>query len=806
MSNSQIAPAIQEKYVEHSALIAKLATTDYIPSAYQSNLARIDQLTREIGIKKERVKQLTERTKSEFNDVKELERSASKRFFLRLKEGKEGLNKRKIKEETEYLDAFQAEKNEQMSIDTLERELDVAQKANFDLKRRAEGLEQARKRLDELYQELFSGLTKDYPQEDAAEEAVRIAEAPYMEAQERLNHESQVTALLTKADKAMKKVLQYMTQAEQVGLHGIASATHDFNFYDMRELKSAKRHAMDVETFVNEARGYENEVRNIGWLSIPLQDNKTRSKDGELEIYQLITNSTKDCVRYSTLLEHEIESSKKRLADLSTKVGLRNTVLAAKRADLEKIRRRIIEEVHHGILPEQPKLMPEAWLPMPGSSTINIMSPISDDDGLPNGPTSFPSADTASLSSLSLSITSKPPSYPAGGFRSREGSVDAIQVSAPTLPAPAGGVSFPDTPAFDFPIGGNPGGAHNAPQGVPGFRGAGDMRSVGLAPAPPGHMPQAAVPWALNPYAAWTLWNAGNDTATSIRDGDGFTMPEANSPISSQHVPLPAPDAGSPHLEGRVLSRESAGETNPEEKVVAKGFGKLFSFKREPAPGAWDEVAVGEIRLLQRHDTQKIRIIVKSEHPNAEDFDSSLINGAHLAQSRGVGSDRSWIIRLSENDNIAIRFAATEAAHAFKQAFDQLPVSFPKAPEPTESDLGTTPFAMPLGPGDDGPASSTFPSAPSQSAQNKSTSLPLRSGTEPLAPSWPASNAGSTPLAMPSHLGGLSSPVATSATFPSSASQQDPTPLTSVPQRSGTQPSVPVWPASPTCDANSSAV
>lgn len=42
------------------------------------------------------------------------------------------------------------------------------------------------------------------------------------------------------------------------------------NFFDMKELKSAKRHAMDVETYVAEARGIEFEVRDLGWLSIPL--------------------------------------------------------------------------------------------------------------------------------------------------------------------------------------------------------------------------------------------------------------------------------------------------------------------------------------------------------------------------------------------------------------------------------------------------------------------------------------------------------------------------------------------------------
>ncbi|KAG9003534.1 hypothetical protein FRB94_003054 [Tulasnella sp. JGI-2019a] len=640
MSSSQIAPAVQEKYAEHSALIARLATTDYIPSAYQSNVARIDQLTKEIATKKERVKHLAEKTKAEYNDVQELQRSASKRLFLRLKEGKEGLNKRKMKEETEYLDAFQAEKNEQMSIGTLEKELDVAQKANFDLKKRAESLEQARKRLDELYQDLFGGLTTEYPQEDAAEEAVRNAEVPYTEAQERLNRESQVTALLTKAEKAMKKVLHYMTEAEQIGLREIASAAHEVNFYEMRELKSAKRHAMDVETYVGEARGFENDVHDIGWLSIPLQDEKSRSKgNDELQIYQLITNSTKDCVRYATRLEGEVHRSKQRLSDLSKLAENRSSMLMAKRAELEKIRRKIIEEVHHGILPPAPAQEP--WMPMLPSSMLESMGATNES----RTPTRFPSVDTSSLSST---IRSKPPNYPVGGFRSREGSVQGIEVSGPTLPDGSAGMAFPNTPEFSFPA-----------------------------------------------------------------DTSGSTYTNVSMPI---------------------------GPTVP-------GF-RGAGFMGGTGDGSYSTKAEYDIEV-----------------------------GAQLASSCGVGSDRSWVIRLSKTRSIAVRFATPEAAHAFKQAFDQREVSMPEAPAPS-----LAPVVMPSGPSNEGqhlPARSTLQSSPQF-----------------------ASDVTSSPIST------LFSPTdVPTSTLPSSTSPKapPPTPSATLPRQStSVQPPAPSWPAGPGAKADPS--
>ncbi|KAG9034862.1 hypothetical protein FRB95_012419 [Tulasnella sp. JGI-2019a] len=771
MSSSQIAPAVQEKYAEHAALIARLATTDYIPSAYQSNVARIDQLTKEIATKKERVKHLAEKTKAEYNDVQELQRSASKRLFLRLKEGKEGLNKRKMKEETEYLDAFQAEKNEQMSIGTLEKELDVAQKANFDLKKRAESLEQARKRLDELYQDLFGGLTTEYPQEDAAEEAVRNAEVPYTEAQERLNRESQVTALLTKAEKAMKKVLHYMTEAEQIGLREIASAAHEVNFYEMRELKSAKRHAMDVETYVGEARGFENDVHDIGWLSIPLQDEKSRSKgNDELQIYQLITNSTKDCVRYATRLEGEVHRSKQRLSDLSKLAENRSSMLMAKRAELEKIRRKIIEEVHHGILPPAPAQEP--WMPMLPSSMLESMGATNES----RTPTRFPSVDTSSLSST---IRSKPPNYPVGGFRSREGSVQGIEVSGPTLPDGSAGMAFPNTPEFSFPADTSGSTYTNVsmPIGptVPGFRGAGFMGGTGSIEAPPRSMPHGGVPWALNPYAAWTLWNAGNDTIAS--NGDVLTMPEAGDPQSPRSMPLPAPDSDEPHLGSHGQVEAISGSIDAEETVVVKGVGKLFDFKRDAVPVAWEEVAAGEIRLVINNPTQMVRIVAFSDGSYSTKAEYDIEVGAQLASSCGVGSDRSWVIRLSKTRSIAVRFATPEAAHAFKQAFDQREVSMPEAPAPS-----LAPVVMPSGPSNEGqhlPARSTLQSSPQF-----------------------ASDVTSSPIST------LFSPTdVPTSTLPSSTSPKapPPTPSATLPRQStSVQPPAPSWPAGPGAKADPS--
>ncbi|KIO31927.1 hypothetical protein M407DRAFT_19184, partial [Tulasnella calospora MUT 4182] len=165
MSPAEIAPIIQQKFAEHSALLTELTATDYVPVALKVNEKKIEEIKKALQQKNEVVKNLERKTKSEYKDISELQRSGTKRFLLRLKVGAESAQKTLAKEEKEYMDAFQAENNEKLAISTLEDELNNAKLSDIDLKAKADRYKKARKRLDELYVELFEGHTNGKDQE-----------------------------------------------------------------------------------------------------------------------------------------------------------------------------------------------------------------------------------------------------------------------------------------------------------------------------------------------------------------------------------------------------------------------------------------------------------------------------------------------------------------------------------------------------------------------------------------------------------------------------------------------------------------
>ncbi|KAG8880882.1 hypothetical protein FRB99_004771, partial [Tulasnella sp. 403] len=262
--------AIQQKYAEHAALVEQLQGIDYIPHSFKANQARIDHIKKELVQRKQNVQALEAKSKLEYKDVKDLQRSGTRRLYLRVTEGKDALQKKKMKEEQEWLDAVQAESNEKLAIKTLEEELASAEATVPKLKESMENHEKVRKRLDQLYHELFGGTTADYPEEDSAEEAVKGAEKLYAEAQGKLTKESEVNSWLVKAERSMAKVLEKMYKAEDISIKELAASHHLYDMLEAGELRSAKTHSLQVETYVQEARRLQPDILDLGQISIPM--------------------------------------------------------------------------------------------------------------------------------------------------------------------------------------------------------------------------------------------------------------------------------------------------------------------------------------------------------------------------------------------------------------------------------------------------------------------------------------------------------------------------------------------------------
>ncbi|KAI4135966.1 MAG: hypothetical protein LQ347_000198 [Umbilicaria vellea] len=136
-----------------------------------------------------------------------------------------------------------------------------------------------------------------------------------------------------------------------------------------------------------------------------------------------------------------------------------------------------------------------------------------------------------------------------------------------------------------------------------------------------------------------------------------------------------APESPEVHFEPVVhLTEKVDTKTNEElEEQTFKMRAKLFKFDRDSRE--WKERGTGDVRLLKHKDNGKTRLVMRRDKTLKVCANHYVVPDMKL--SPNVGSDRSWVWNAAadvsegepEPQTLAIRFANSENANAFKEAF-----------------------------------------------------------------------------------------------------------------------------------------
>ncbi|KAF2763745.1 ran-specific GTPase-activating protein 1 [Teratosphaeria nubilosa] len=122
------------------------------------------------------------------------------------------------------------------------------------------------------------------------------------------------------------------------------------------------------------------------------------------------------------------------------------------------------------------------------------------------------------------------------------------------------------------------------------------------------------------------------------------------------------------------LTEKVETKTNEEaEEQTFKMRAKLFKFDRDSRE--WKERGTGDVRLLKHKENSKTRLVMRRDKTLKVCANHYIVPDMKL--SPNVGSDRSWVWNAAadvsegepEAQTLAIRFANSENANLFKEAF-----------------------------------------------------------------------------------------------------------------------------------------
>ncbi|KAF2719263.1 hypothetical protein K431DRAFT_113764 [Polychaeton citri CBS 116435] len=203
---SGITSTLKEASEKNIELLTILSQTDYAPSAFKQNSDYISDLKNQLNSTEKELTKLHAITEDERKDHTKYRDSTMRRFAHRLggSKGKEKFASKQEKEEREFLEAWQREREAEERKGELHRALSSAEQDRTGLQNDAEKQQRAQKELDEMYHSIFSGPTPDVPGEDQQEEVVRQAKAWLDEHQTQMNHDKYALGALQTAAKSLR--------------------------------------------------------------------------------------------------------------------------------------------------------------------------------------------------------------------------------------------------------------------------------------------------------------------------------------------------------------------------------------------------------------------------------------------------------------------------------------------------------------------------------------------------------------------------------------------------------------------------
>mmetsp|Transcript_4540 Transcript_4540/g.15971 ORF Transcript_4540/g.15971 Transcript_4540/m.15971 type:complete len:215 (+) Transcript_4540:113-757(+) len=155
---------------------------------------------------------------------------------------------------------------------------------------------------------------------------------------------------------------------------------------------------------------------------------------------------------------------------------------------------------------------------------------------------------------------------------------------------------------------------------------------------------------------------------SSFGKSDGASAPA----FSFSATPAAEPEEPLVTEEVEVVNNEE------DEDVLFKIRAKLFRMARECDPPEWKERGTGDVKLLKHKESGKIRVLMRRDKTLKICANHYLHPVMQLQPN--CGSDRSWVYTCPDDygegneegveEVLAIRFANSENANKFKEAFE----------------------------------------------------------------------------------------------------------------------------------------
>ena len=340
---------------KHAQLLNDLSKTDPAPASLASQLSYISDLKKQIATCSSELEKARAVAQKELKDHEKYRDSHFRRFAHKASGKKEKFAERADKEECEYFDAIQAQKQAEDRLAHLNDLHKDAEAARSELEPQVKRNGELQKELDALYNSIFAGKTPEFPQEDEKESACKAAETHYGQVQAALKSEQQAMKTLSDALRVMGAIFNDLDRAIGASRMDMFGGGMMSGIMKRNALEDAESGVEKVKMLVAQAQRLSPAVRDAGPINIARLniwgDVVFDNIFSDMEMHQRIKDSEAQLQVAGRKIQQQIQEGKQRIQTIESDAAEARNALDRSRQELQKIREETFQTVEHGGAP-----------------------------------------------------------------------------------------------------------------------------------------------------------------------------------------------------------------------------------------------------------------------------------------------------------------------------------------------------------------------------------------------------------------------------------------------------------------------
>ncbi|KAM0434059.1 hypothetical protein ACHAPT_004004 [Fusarium lateritium] len=335
---SNIRTEIRDASHKNAELLRLLAETDHAGFALSQQQKIVSDLEYQLAQSNKKLQDLDQERLANLQTHRQYRDSHFRKFLIKASGKQEWFADMAGKEEQDYFETLQQAQQAQEQNSKLKGQLSEASNTSGSLQDLVQRHRGVQRQLDELYDDIFSGPTPEFPEEDEKEKESNDALAAYFTTKAKLEAHGKAVELQEQAAQTMMATLQHMNKA-------LMAHRSSGTLMERRALHQAKDDILQIRRSIDQLSKLGSDIATLSTISTEPLVRQLNSALGDVWARVDIKHICEEAARCASILDDALSYARVKRASVERELKQKEVEMEEARKRLQQVREGIFERV-----------------------------------------------------------------------------------------------------------------------------------------------------------------------------------------------------------------------------------------------------------------------------------------------------------------------------------------------------------------------------------------------------------------------------------------------------------------------------